>query len=273
MIIAVSVLGRIYAKSYRKGDKVEIIAIVNRKGGVAKTATAHALGAGLARLKKKVLFIDLDSQTNLSYELQADYSKPNIMDVLTGEIETVKAIQKTPQGDFIAGTEALAAADTEIEGTGKEYRLKEALEGLKGYDYIIIDTPAALGTLTVNALTACNSVIVPVQAEVHSLQGIGQLSKTIEPVKKYCNKDLYIRGILITRYNGRAVISQDMQSNLQEVAKKLKTRLYSTPIRECISVKEAQARQTDIFSYAPRSNAAKDYEAFIKEFMEGKRKK
>lgn len=251
---------------------MEIIAIVNRKGGVAKTATAHALGAGLLKQGYKVLYIDLDSQGNLSYELQADLSKPNSMDLLTGEATAPEAIQKTPQGDLIAGSEDLAGADTTIDGTGKEYRLKEALEGLKGYDYIIIDTPAALGTLTVNALTASDSVVVPVQAEVHSLQGIGQLSKTIEAVKKYCNKHLTIRGILITRYNGRAVISRDMQANLEDVAKQLKTRLYSTPIRECISIKEAQASQTDIYSYAPRSNAAKDYEEFIKEFLERKKK-
>ena len=248
---------------------MEVVAIVNRKGGVGKTATAQALGAGLARKKKKVLYIDLDSQTNLSYGLGADAAGLNSMDVLTGETTAAEAIQHTPQGDIIAGSEALAVADAVIDGTGKEYRLKEAIDGLK-YDYIIIDTPAQLGTLTVNALTAANSVVIPVQAEVYSLQGIGQLSKTIEAVKKYCNRDLYIRGILITRYNGRAVISKDMQSNLKDAAEQLKTKLYSTPIRECVSIKEAQAIQQDIFTYAPRSNAAKDYEAFIKEFMERK---
>ena len=245
---------------------MEVIAVVNRKGGVGKTATAQALGAGLIRRKKKVLYIDLDSQANLTYGLGASMDGLNSMDVLTEEATAQEAIQTTPQGDVIAGTEALAGADALIDGTGKEYRLKEALNGLK-YDYIIIDTPAQLGTLTVNALTAANSVVIPVQAEVYSLQGIGQLNKTIEAVKKYCNKDLYIRGILITRYNGRAVISKDMQANLQEAANQLNTRLYKTPIRECISIKEAQASQTDIYSYAPRSNAAQDYEAFIKEFL------
>lgn len=249
---------------------MEVVAIVNRKGGVGKTATAQALGAGLARKKKKVLYIDLDSQTNLSYGLGADAAGLSSMDVLLGEATAQEAIQHTPQGDVIAGSEALAGADAAIDGTGKEYRLKEAIDGLQ-YDYIIIDTPAQLGTLTVNALTAANSVVIPVQAEVYSLQGIGQLSKTIEAVKKYCNRDLYIRGILITRYNGRAVISKDMQSNLKDAAEQLKTKLYSTPIRECVSIKEAQAIQQDIYTYAPRSNAAKDYEAFIKEFTERKK--
>ena len=247
---------------------MEVIAIVNRKGGVGKTATAQALGAGLIRRKKKVLYVDLDSQTNLTYGTGASLDGLNSMDVLTGDATAEQAIQKTQQGDIIAGSETLAAADAAIDGTGKEYRLKEAIAELK-YDYIIIDTPAQLGTLTVNALTAANSVIIPVQAEVYSLQGIGQLNKAIEAVKKYCNPALSIRGILITRYNGRAVISKDMQSNLAEAAEQLKTRLYSTPIRKCVSIKEAQASQTDIYSYAPRSNAAIDYEDFIKEFMKG----
>jgi chromosome partitioning protein len=248
---------------------MEVIAVVNRKGGVGKTATAQALGAGLIKKKKKVLYIDLDSQTNLSYGLGADTAGLNSMDVLTGEATAQEAIQKTAQGDVIAGTEALAGADAIIDGTGKEYRLKEAINGLQ-YDYIIVDTPAQLGVLTVNALTATTGgALIPVQADIYSLQGIGQLNKTIEAVKKYCNKALYIRGILITRYNARAVISKDMQTNLQEAAEQLNTRLYSVPIRECVAIKEAQASQTDIFSYAPRSNAAKDYTAFIKEFMKG----
>ena len=249
---------------------MEVVAIVNRKGGVGKTATAQALGAGLIRKGCSVLYIDLDSQTNLTYGLGADAAGLSSMDVLTGEATAQEAIQHTPQGDVIAGAEALAGADAAIDGTGKEYRLKEALDGLQ-YDYCIVDTPAQLGTLTVNALTAADSVVIPVQAEVYSLQGIGQLSKAIEAVKKYCNHDLYIRGILITRYNGRAIISRDMQSNLEEAAQQLKTRLYSTPIRECVSIKEAQAQQQDIYSYAPRSNAAKDYAAFIEEFTERKK--
>lgn len=244
---------------------MEVVAVVNRKGGVGKTATAHALGAGLARRKKKVLYIDLDSQGNLSYTLGADPNRPGSMEVLTGETTAAQAIQKTPQGHIIAGSEALAAADAIISGKNKEYRLKEAIDGLQ-YDYAIIDTPTQLGLLTVNALTAAGSAIIPVQAEIYSLQGIGRLKETIEAVKKYCNKALYIRGILITRYNGRAVISRDMQANLESAAEQLKTRLYSTPIRECVSIKEAQACQQDIYTYAPKSNAAKDYLEFIKEF-------
>lgn len=247
---------------------MEVVAIMNRKGGVGKTATAQALGAGLIRKGCKVLYIDLDSQTNLSYGLGANIGTAGSMEVLKGEASIAEATQHTEQGDVIAGSEALATADAIISGTGKEFKLKEALESVSGlYDYIIIDTPAALGTLTINALTAANSAIIPVQAEIYSLQGIGLLNEAVEAVKKYCNPALSIKGILLTRYNGRAVISRDMQSNLEEAAKHLNTKLYSTPIRECISIKEAQAQQQDIYSYAPRSNAAKDYEAFVEEFI------
>lgn len=244
---------------------MEVIAIISRKGGVGKTATAHALGAGLMRKGYKVLFIDLDSQGNLSYTLKADAKKSNSLELLTGG-KASRLIQHTEQGDIIPATEELAGADQELTGKRKEYLLKDALQGLQ-YDYVVIDTPAALGSLTVNALTASECAIVPVQAEIYSLQGIGQLMRTVETVKKYCNKGLYIKGILITRYNGRAILSKDMQANLQEIAEQMQTRLYDKPIRECISIKEAQACRQDIFTYAPKSNAAADYLAFIEEFL------
>ncbi len=251
---------------------MEAIAIVSRKGGVGKTATAHALGAGLRQQGKKVLYIDLDSQANLTYALGADPGDLDGMDLLMKQAATQDVILHTDQGDLIPGSEALAGADTLIQDTGKEYRLKEGLSSVVDmYDYAIIDTPAQLSTLTVNALTASNYAIIPVHAEIYSLQGIGLLNKTIEAVKRYCNKDLYIKGILITRYNPRTIISRDMQSNLQDIAKQLNTCLFNTAIRDCISIREAQACQQDIFTYAPRSNAAIDYADFIHEFTEGGR--
>lgn len=246
---------------------MEVIAVINRKGGVGKTATVHALGAGLIRRGYKVLFIDLDSQTNLSKGLGASLANYSSLDILRGDFKTEDAIQHLQAGDVIPGTEALAGVDQIIGAPTREKRLKEAIKGLQ-YDYIIIDTPAQLGTLTINALTASNSVIIPVQADIDSLDGIGQLSRAIDTVKKRCNDTLYIRGILLTRYYARAVLSQDMQENLKEIAEQLHTKLYATPIRECIAVKEAKAYKQDIFTYAPRSNAAIDYEAFIEEFIQ-----
>lgn len=249
---------------------MEIITIISRKGGTSKTTTAWALGAGLMKKRKKVLFIDLDSQNNLTFGLNASNEGLTAFEVLTGKATATEAIQHTAQGDIIAGKEDLATADNVIDKTGKEYRLKEALESVKGYDYIVIDTPAQLGILTINALTASNSCIIPVQADIYSLQGIGQLNETIEAVTKYCNKALTIKGILLTRFNGRAIISKDIQANLNEIAGELNTKLFKTPIRESIAVKEAQAMKQDLFTYAPRANATKDYEAFINEFLKGK---
>lgn len=247
---------------------MKVIAIVSRKGGVGKTATAHALGAGLIKRGNKILYVDLDSQTNLSFSVGADRKGPNALDLLTGSCSAAEAIQQTKQGEIIRGCEQLAGADILLTDTGKEYRLKEALAQVKGkYDYVVIDTPAALGTLTVNALTAADFAVIPVQAEIYSLQGIGQLKETLESVKKYCNKGLKVKGILVTRYKGRATLSKDMRDNLDEAAKNLKTKLFNTPVRECISVAEAQAMKQDIFTYAPRSNAAKDYDAFIEELL------
>lgn len=248
---------------------MEIIAIINRKGGVGKTATAQALGAGLLKRGARVLFVDLDSQANLTYGMSSSPRRHDVMEVLTGTCRAGDAIQHTEHGDLLAGSESLAAADAIIDGTGKEYRLREALEDVNDiYDYVIIDTPAALGTLTVNALTAAAGVIIPVQADEYSILGIGQLNAAITAVRKYCNHDLKIYGILITRYNARSILSRDMQSNLQDAAAALNTKLYQTAIRECVSVKEAQACKQDIYRYAPRSNAAKDYEAFLDEFMQ-----
>lgn len=248
--------------------KTKVIAVVNRRGGVGKTATAHALGAGLLQRGYKVLFVDLDSQSNLTFDLGAQAQALTSMEVLTGTATAEEAIQHATGGDIIPASPSLAGADIAIDGTGKEYRLKEALAELKGYNYIIIDTPPALGVLTVNALTSADKAVIPAQAEIHSLQGISLLNEAIEAVKRYTNPRLKVAGILVTRYSGRAILSKQMKEALEERAKELKTKVFSTPIRECIAIKEAQALQRDIFTYSPRSNATADYNAFIEELLE-----
>ena len=252
---------------------MEAIAIINQKGGVGKSTTAHAIGAGLSLKGYRVLYVDLDAQGNLSYALGADTSGDTVMEVLQHLINAQDAIQHTPAGDTLPSAPALAAADTILTATGKEYKLKEALETIKGnYDYCIIDTPPALGILTINALTACNNVIIPAQADIFSLQGVAQLYKTIDTVKKYCNPTLKIMGILLTRYNRRAIISRDVADQLEQTAAQFNTRLYEAKIRECIALKEAQAMKEDIFSYAPRSNAATDYAELVDEIVGGEKK-
>lgn len=246
----------------------KVITVINQKGGVGKTTTALSFGVGLGLKKKKVLIVDLDPQTNLSFIFNAGTTKPSIYDVFFNKTNIVDTIHKSKNYDFITSHSDLSLADTTITKTGKEYILSEALETIKDqYDYIILDTPPALGILTINSLTASDCCIITSQADIFSLQGIGQLADTIKAIKKYCNSKLIIAGILITRYNSRTILSKDMTFNLESIAKNINTKVYNTKIRECIAIKESQAMQTDIFTYSKGSNASKDYNAFIKEFM------
>lgn len=247
---------------------MKTLAIINQKGGVGKSTTAHAIGAGLKNKGFSVLFVDLDAQGNLSYTLGASTQGSNALGVLQRPMSAKEAIQSTEQGDVIASSPALAGADILITETGKEYRLREALESVKGaYDYCVIDTPPALGIVTVNALTACEEIIIPAQADIYSLQGISQLANTIETVKRYCNPALSVAGIVLTRYNSRSILSREVAEMISETAEQLHTKLFEAKIRECTALKEAQARKENIFSYAPKSNAASDYKQLLKEVI------
>ena len=160
----------------------------------------------------------------------------------------------------------LSRIGQELTETGKEYRLRETLEPiLAEYDYIIIDTPPALSVLTVNALTIANRVVIPAQADLFSLEAIKELADTIGVVKKYTNPALTVEGVLLTRYQPRSILTQELTDLIAETASTLKTKVFSTKIREAIAIKEAQAMHEDIFSYAPKSKVASDYRAFFKE--------
>ncbi|UWI16152.1 MAG: ATPase [Bacteriophage sp.] len=165
----------------------------------------------------------------------------------------------------------LAAADSEFTQTGREYMLKEALDSIKEqYDYIVIDTPPTLGILVTNALTAADKLIIPVGAgDIFSLQGLTQFYGIIQNVRKYCNHELQISGLLITRYNSRSNVNQALKGQVQQIAEQMETKVFKAAIRESVSVKESQLLKEDLFEQAPRSNAAKDYQAFIREFLEG----
>lgn len=249
---------------------MHVYAIINQKGGVGKSTTAAALWAGLSLKGCKTLAIDLDAQCNLSYTAGADTAHKTALSLLTGENPAEDTIQHTATGDIIAASKNLAGADAFITDTGKEYRLRESLEGIAAqYDYCIIDTPPSLGILTVNALTACNSVIIPAQAAVFSLQGIDQLNQTIQPVKKYCNPALTIEGILLTRFNARTIAARDIAAYTEQLAAKLGTKVFTATIREGIAIEEAQLSKQNIFDYAPKANVTNDYRAFIDELLEG----
>lgn len=246
-----------------------IIAICNQKGGVGKTTTANSIGAGLNREGKKVLYIDLDPQCNLSYSLNITDKDLSIMDAIAGTKNIQDVIINTKQGDAIASSTSLSSVDIILNGTGSEYRLKELLEPIKNdYNYIIIDTPPALNILNVNALVASTDIIITTQADIYSLQGIGQVYKTIQTITKYCNNTLNILGVLITRYNKRTIISQEIRDTLAETAQAINTNIFKTYVRECTAIKEAQASKQDIYTYRANNNACKDYTAVIKEIKE-----
>lgn len=247
---------------------MDVITIINQKGGVGKSTTALALGHGLQAKEKSVLFIDLDAQGNISYTLNGNTDGYNALGILQRPETAPQEIQHTKLGDLIPSTPSLSGADNILTATGKEYKLKEALEFISkkyNYDYVIIDTPPALGILTINALTASDYAIIPAQADIYSLQGITQLNNTIQVVKKYTNQKLEILGIVLTRYNARATLTKELTDLLEDTAKQLDTKVFKTRIRENIAVKEAQAVKQNLYTYAPKSNASKDYTDLIDE--------
>lgn len=243
------------------GEDIKVITIASRKGGTGKTSTAAAIGAGLKRRGFRVLGVDLDSQKNLTFTA-AGAGERSIMDVLRGDCLLSEAIVAGSLFDIVPASEDLAEADTVIRGPGKEYKLQEALQKIQyHYSYCIIDTPAALGILTVNALTAADRVVLPVQADAYSLQGIEQMKEAVEVIHERCNSRLKVSVILATRYNGRSILARDMLENLKEPSDRMNAKLMT--VRECVAVKEAGAMQESLFEYAPRCTAARDYDELV----------
>lgn len=248
---------------------MEIISIALQKGGTAKTTTTQSLGAGLHKRGYKVLYIDLDGQGSLTYALNIKTPQKTIYEALKGIVSVQETIHATKQGDLIPASEHLAGMDNELTATGREYRLKELIEPIKEkYDFILIDTPPALNVLSINALTVSDSLIIPLQADIFSLQGLGQLYDTVQAIQRYTNPKLTIKGLLLNRYNARSILTKDLTQMIEDTAKQMSTKLFKTKIRECIAVKEAQTMKENIFDYAPNSNASKDFEKFIEEVLE-----
>lgn len=249
-----------------------IITIANQKGGVAKTTTTSALSAGLKIRGYSVLAIDLDPQGNLSSSVGVDTDNClTVYDLLLKKHEPQNIIQKLQAFDIIPADILLAGAEHELVQTGKEFRLEETLQPIiKNYDYIIIDTPPSLGILTTNAIMIADEIIIPSTAGVFSTKGIQQLRlyiNSIIPYRKRITK-LKISGILITKYNPRTIISQKLKTHAITLANMMETKVFDTYIRFSITVEEAQASKSDLYTYA-NSTVTEDYNSFIDEYLKG----
>ncbi len=247
-----------------------IYAVVNQKGGVGKTTTCVNLAAFLANFGKKVLVVDLDSQGNASSGLGVERMRVErcLYDVIIGEMSAQDAIIPSSINglDIIPATPKLAGADVElVDKNQREYKLKEALECIRDkYEYILIDCPPSLSLLTVNALTAAHEVIIPIQCEYYALEGISQLTKTLDMVKNSLNPNLKICGIVMTMYNKRTVLAEQV---VEETKKHFGTKVFKTIIPRNVRLAEAPSFGQPILFYDPGSTGAKAYEQLTQEMI------
>ena len=242
-----------------------IISVSNHKGGVGKTTSVINIGAGLYNLKNKVLLIDLDPQANLTQSLGIINPPKDIYGAIRGKYK-LDPIEIQPGFDVIPSTLDLSGAEVELSGeAGREYILKELLETVKGtYDFILIDTPPSLGLLTINSLTACQEVIIPLQAQYLALQGLTKLMEIIEKINHRLNKDLKLGGVFITQYDSRKILNRDVEEAIRSHFKNL---VYKTKIRDNVALAEAPSQGKDIFTYQKSSHGAEDYQALSKEIL------
>lgn len=248
------------------------IAIFNQKGGVGKTTTNINLGACLALLEKKVLILDIDPQGNTTSGIgikkkSLDYTVYDLL--IEDDFDTKKAILHTNiKGlDIIPASVDLAGAEIElVQIEGREQRLRKAIDKVRQkYDYIFIDCPPSLGLLTINSLTAVQSVLIPIQCEFYALEGVSQLVSTIEIVRKNLNKELEIEGVILSMFDGRTNLSVQV---VQEVKKYFGAKVYSTVIPRNIRLAEAPSYGMAITEYDPKSRGAEAYREFAEEFLE-----
>ncbi len=247
----------------------KIISVANQKGGVGKTTTTVNLATILAKRGKKVLLIDADPQGNATSGLGLDKDiEPSTYDILVNDTSLEETMQKTiiKNLKICPANMNLAGAEVELVSMmSREQRLKEKVDIIKDeFDYILIDCPPSLGLVTLNSFTASNSVLIPVQCEYFALEGLGQLLNTINLVKKHLNKEITIEGALLTMYDIRTNLSNQV---VKEVKKYFENKVYKTVIPRNVRLSEAPSYGMPITEYDPRSKGAKSYIKFAKEFL------
>jgi len=245
----------------------KIIAIANHKGGVGKTTSVVNIGAGLANMGKKVLLIDLDPQANLSQSLGIADPEITISDSLREASPFLQPINIYDNLDLIPSNLNLSEMEILlVPMVGREYKLKRLIELIKdNYDFILIDTPPSLGLLTVNALTASQEVLIPLQVQFLAMRGLKGLLDVIEMARRETNPSLKINRIILTQYDRRKILDRDI---VETITEHFKGRVCKTKIRINVALAEAPAQGLDIFRYNPKSHGAEDYRALCKELLE-----
>ena len=245
-----------------------IVTVACQKGGTSKTSTSAAIAQALTYKGKRTLLIDLDTQRSASLIYGADEDEAGgSYSLIMGTAQAEDLIQNTPAGSIIPGSKDLEGLDVELSAKpGRDFFLKGAIEPIKErFDCIVLDTPPGKGTALVQALTAADSVIIPLLCDPQALQGLHQVTGTIEEVKKYCNPALQIAAVVLTQYDKRAILTRQYEDLIREQCREMGLYLAETRIRRGIALQEAQASRESLYSYNAKCNPAADYMAFCEE--------